>query len=916
MLFAILLPSCFAALLIPWLRRPGIAYAAAQFVALASFAAVLAAAPIVLAGATPRVSFEWLPALGARFTLRLDGLALMFAGLVSGIGALIVLYARYYLAGDARLPRFYGCLLGFMGTMLGVVLAGDLVLLAFFWELTSLASFLLIAFDAPKRAALRGARASLAITAAGGLGLMVGVVLLGQIVGSFDLDAVLAAGSIIRADSRYSLVLGCVLFAAFTKSAQFPFHFWLPRAMAAPTPVSAYLHSATLVKVGIFLLLRLYPALSGTEAWFLWVAGIGAVTLLIGAVAALFQHDLKGLLAYSTVSHLGLITLLIGLESPTSTVAAVFHVMNHATFKASLFMAAGIVDHECGTRDLRRVGGLLRYLPLTGVLAITAAGAMAGVPLLNGFLSKEMFFAEAFEIRGHALYAALAPWLAVAAGAAGVAYSSRFVHDVFFNGPPQGLNRTPHEPPFWMRVPVAVLVLTCVAIGLFPEPLIGPLLAAAGGATIHAPLPEYSLRIWHGFTLPLAMSAFALVFGVGIYAWLMRRRRLHDMLTPSAHGYLLFERLQVLLARCGRTTGRLLRGERLGWQIAALALVAIAASLWPLLTTGVATTRPDWSHAPEPLAVTLWLIGAACARAVVGRRLRPVTRLLFLGAVGLVVALAFAGLSAPDLALTQIFVEVASVLLLLLALERLPLEAAPHRPRMRTAARGAIAIAGGAGLAWLAWEAMQRRPDPISAFHLAQALPGGGGANAVNVIIVDFRGFDTLGEITVLAAAALIVFAFLARERGTGLARRLQDSFMLPLAIRALLPFCALVAAYLYLRGHNLPGGGFVAGLLLAIALVLEALALNQWRAPHARPVIWLAGGLATALATGSASLALGYPFLTSAHGHPYLPLIGELPLASAALFDLGVVGAVLGATIMLILAFAFGADSTRKSVQ
>jgi multicomponent K+:H+ antiporter subunit A len=913
MLLAILLPSCIAAFLLPWFRRPGAAFAVAQLVTLASFAAVLMAAPGVLSGEVPRLSVAWLPALGARFTLRLDGLALMFAGLISGIGALVVLYARYYLEGDARLPRFYGCLLGFMGAMLGVVLAGDLVLIAFFWELTSLASFLLIAFDAPERGALRGARVSLAITAAGGLALMVGVALLGQIAGSFDLDRVIAAASAIRADARYPAVLGCVLFAAFTKSAQFPFHFWLPRAMAAPTPVSAYLHSATLVKAGIFLLLRLYPVLSGTEAWFLWVAGIGAATLLLGGVFALLQHDLKSLLAYSTVSHLGLIVLLIGLESATSTVAAVFHVMNHATFKASLFMAAGIVDHECGTRDLRRVGGLMRFLPLTGVLAITAAGAMAGVPLLNGFLSKEMFFAESLAIEGNALYGALAPWVAVAAGAAGVAYSSRFVHDVFFNGPAQGLDRTPHEPPFWMRVPVAILVLICIAVGLFPEPLIGRLLAAASGATLAAPLPDYSLHLWHGFTLPLAMSGLALVLGVGTYAVLMRRRKLHRIDTPSAHGYLLFERLQLAAARLGREAGRRLRGERLNWQMAALAVVAIAACVWPLVSTGITATRPDWHAVPEPLAVALWLIGAACTLAVIGDRFQPVTRLLFLGAVGLVIALSFAGLSAPDLALTQLFIEVASVLLLLLALERLPIEPGPARAGTHTFARALVAAAGGLGLGWLAWEAMQRRPDRISAFHLAQALPGGGGTNAVNVIIVDFRGFDTLGEVMVLGAAALIVLAFLARERDEGLARRLKDSFMLPVVIRPLLPFCALVSAYLYLRGHNLPGGGFVAGLLLAIALVLEALSLNRWRAPHARPVLWLAGGLTIALVTGCASLVLGYPFLTSAHGHPHLPLVGEVPLASAALFDLGVVGTVLGATIILILAFAFGADSQRE---
>ncbi len=916
MLLATLLPSCILAFLLPWLTRPALAYAVAQCAALATFGAVIAAAPAVLAGETLRISIEWLPVLGARFTLRLDGLALMFAALVSGIGSLIVLYARYYLQGDARLPRFYGCLLGFMGAMLGVVLAGDLVLLAFFWELTSISSFVLIAFNVPGRNALRGARVSLAITAAGGFALMVAVALIGRVAGSFDLDAVVASASAIRADADYPLILGCVLLAAFTKSAQFPFHFWLPRAMVAPTPVSAYLHSATLVKAGVFLLLRLYPVLSGTEAWFLCVTGIGATTLLVGAVFALLQHDLKGLLAYSTVSHLGLITLLIGLESESSTVAAIFHVMNHATFKASLFMAAGIVDHECGTRDLRCVGGLMRTMPLTGILAITAASAMAGVPLLNGFISKEMFFAEAISIGRHELYGALAPWIAVFAGAAGIAYSARFIHDVFFNGPSQGLDRTPHDPPLWMSAPVAVLVGICVGVGVFPDRFVGPLLAVASTATLASVPPEYSLHVWHGFTLPLAMSATALVLGIGAYSVLMWQRGLHRIDTPSAHGYLLFERAQLTFVRLGRWAGRMLRGERIGWQMATLAMVSIVACMWPLISAGFVATRPDFSAHVEPFAITLWLIGSMATLAVIPHCFRPVTRLLFLGAVGLVVALAFAALSAPDLALTQLFVEVAGVLLLLLALERLPVEMICRPSGMRTLLRASIAMVGGAGLGWLAWEAMQRRPDdPISAFHLREALPGGGGTNAVNVIIVDFRGFDTLGEITVLGAAALIVFAWFAREREQGLARRLQDSFMLPVIIRVLLPFCALVAAHLYLRGHNLPGGGFVAGLLLAIGLVLEALALDRWRVPHARPVLWLAGGLSIALATGCASLLLGFPFLTSSHGHPQLPLIGEVPLASAALFDLGVFGAVVGATIILVLAFAFGGDGDRKEV-
>src|SRR6218665_1017964 len=358
--------------------------------------AVLAAMyfPQIAAGEVIRQQFEWLPSVGLNFTLRMDGFAWMFSMLVLGIGALVVLYARYYMSPADPVPRFFSFFLAFMGAMSGVVLSGNLIQIVLFWELTSLFSFLLIGYWYHRRDARRGARMALTATGVGGLCLLAGVLVLGHIVGSTDLDVVLAAGDKVRAHALYPVALVLVLLGAFTKSAQFPFHFWLPHAMAAPTPVSAYLHSATMVKAGVFLLARFWPVLSGTDLWFWTVGGAGACTLLLGAYAAMFQNDMKGLLAYSTISHLGLITLLLGLNSQLATVAAVFHIMNHATFKASLFMAVGIVDHETGTRDIRRLNGLYKAMPITGTLAMVAAASMAGVPLLNGFLSKEMFFAE------------------------------------------------------------------------------------------------------------------------------------------------------------------------------------------------------------------------------------------------------------------------------------------------------------------------------------------------------------------------------------------------------------------------------------------------------------------------------------------------------------------------------------------
>lgn len=402
--------------------------------AIALFCAVQAALyfPEIAAGGVLRQEIPWLPALGLNLVIRMDGFAWMFCMLILGIGSLVVLYARYYMSPADPVPRFFSFFLAFMGAMAGVVLSGNIIQLAFFWELTSLFSFLLIGYWYHRQDARRGARMALTVTGTGGLCMLAGMLVIGHIVGSYDLDHVLAAGEQIRNHPWYLTALVLVLLGALTKSAQFPFHFWLPNAMAAPTPVSAYLHSATMVKAGVFLLARMWPVMGGTEPWFWLVGGAGVCTLLVGGYAAMFQNDLKGLLAYSTISHLGLITLLLGLNSPLAAVAAVFHIMNHATFKASLFMAAGIVDHESGTRDIRRLSGLRTMMPVTATLAMVASASMAGVPLLNGFLSKEMFFAETVFLDASPLVATVLPVAATLAGVFSVAYSLRFIVDVFW----------------------------------------------------------------------------------------------------------------------------------------------------------------------------------------------------------------------------------------------------------------------------------------------------------------------------------------------------------------------------------------------------------------------------------------------------------------------------------------------------
>src|SRR5690554_5579049 len=497
--------------------------------------------PAVLERETTQLYMPWLPALGLNFSLHLDGLSFLFALLILGVGLLVILYARYYLGKNEALPRFFASLLLFLGAMLGLVLAGNLLLMLMFWELTSLASFLLIGYWRHRNDARTGARMALAVTGGGGLALLAGIILIGQVAGSYELTDVLASGDLLRAHQLYPVMLVLVLLGVFTKSAQFPFHFWLPHAMAAPTPVSAYLHSATMVKAGVFLLARMYPVLAGSEWWFYLVTFAGLATLLIGAVTALFQHDLKGLLAYSTISHLGLITLLFGLDSDFAPVAAIFHIINHATFKASLFMAAGIIDHETGSRDMRRLNGLWAYMPHTALLAMVASSAMAGVPLLNGFISKEMFFSE--TLRQHLLgsFSWLLPSMATIAAAFSVAYSLRFIHDVFFNGTPVNLPKyPPREPPRYMKTPVETLVFCCLLVGIVPAWTVGPLLAVAAEASLGHALPQYDLAIWHGFNMPLLMSFIALLGGIVIYSQRAFLFRWYDGL-PDVNGRVMFE---------------------------------------------------------------------------------------------------------------------------------------------------------------------------------------------------------------------------------------------------------------------------------------------------------------------------------------------------------------------------------------
>lgn len=867
-------------------------------------------APAVFSGEVLAVSFEWIPLAGLDVAFRLDGLAWLFALLILGIGQLIILYARYYLSEQDNMPLFYSYLLLFMTAMLGIVLSGNLVQLWFFWELTSISSFLLIGFWSHKSEARKGARMALTVTGAGGLALLAGLLLVGQVVGSYDLSTVLASGDLIREHAAYPVILVLVLLGAFTKSAQFPFHFWLPHAMSAPTPVSAYLHSATMVKAGIFLMARMYPVLSGTELWFLIVSMTGLATLLIGAYVALFKHDLKGLLAYSTISHLGLITLLLGMNTQLSTVAAIFHIINHAAFKASLFMAAGIIDHETGTRDMRQINGLWKYMPHTATLAMVAAASMAGVPLLNGFLSKEMFFAETLQQVTLGSLSWMVPVFATLGTVFSVAYSARFIHDVFFNGEPVDLPKTPHEPPRFMRIPVEVLIALCLLIGIFPTFVVGPLLAVASTAALGGDLPNYSLAIWHGFNIPLLMSFLAMVGGLIIY---YNRKHLFRFQAqfPEADAKLIFEwMMQQLVKGCTSIMQKLENGslQRYIYLLIFLAMILMAGPMIDLnATEGHKSQLPI-----DNLSLIAAIILAVATLATVLFNRKRLVSIISLSVVGLIVSLAFARFSAPDLALTQLSVEVVTMILMLLALFFLP-QNTPKESHPRRLVRD-LSLAGiiGGVIGTINYAMITRPLDSISWFFLENSKSGGGGTNVVNVILVDFRGLDTLGEISVLGIAALGIFKLIVRMRlympssdSTGRPWAVsRHPMMLSVVSQSLLPLALLVSAYIFLRGHNMPGGGFIAGLITSVAIIQQYIAHGvDWIKDRLRiNYQWLvASGILVAALTGVGSWFFNRPFLTTWYDYFNLPIIGEFELASAMLFDLGVYLTVIGATLMIL---------------
>ncbi|QDH20525.1 Na+/H+ antiporter subunit A [Saccharibacillus brassicae] len=942
---AVLLPFLWAAL-IPLMKRlprvhPGWAVLP---VPVALFALFIVLLPRVRSGEVLSATLPWMPGLGIDLSLVLDGWSLLFVLLITGIGALVVWYSIFYMSrGMESLRNFYLYLLLFMGSMLGVVLSDNLMVLYAFWELTSVASFLLIAFWYRRERSRYGALKSMLITVFGGLAMFAGFNLLYVMTGSYSIREIAAQAAGLTGHSLFLPAMILVLLGAFTKSAQFPFHIWLPDAMEAPTPVSAYLHSATMVKAGLYLVARMSPVFAGVSEWFWIVSLTGLITLCYGSFKAIRQTDLKALLAYSTISQLGLIMCLLGVGSASAffpgteqavffslaTTAAVFHLINHAVFKGSLFMVVGIVDHEANTRDLRNLGGLMRLMPVTFTIALIGAFSMAGLPPFSGFLSKEMFFTAMVNLRDFEA-AGAGSWMIGFAVLAWIASVFTFVYSLIlvfktFGGKLQldKLDNKPHEASAGLlAAPVLLvslaLVFAVVTNGLAAS-LIDPAVAAVNGGALTAQQAHVPIHFWHGWTPELFMTLGVVGLGLILYRT-YTRLRIMDRERSGREGLnRLYNGGLNLLESGGRRGTDLYMTGSVRHYLIYILLFLVAAVGGTLLFSPNIRFGMD-RYAPITFyEVGLVLVMVGSAAAVPFARSR-VNAILFTGSAGYMVTALFLIFRAPDLALTQMIVETVSVILFLLCFKYLPkLKSVKTEKLTFKWLNLIVAAAVGATMTLIALAAMGSSPFvPISEYFLNGSYELAGGKNVVNVILVDFRGFDTLFEIMVLGIASLGIYGMIklgartkpeagnaqqaaANQKGFPL---VSNDVILRTMSRVIILIIITFSLYLFFAGHNNPGGGFIAALMTASALILLAVSFGMDTVRRVLPVnyrLMTAIGLSVAILTASGSFLFGAPFLSHAFGHFDLPILGDTELATAVLFDLGVYLAVVGVVMTII---------------
>ncbi|SES16925.1 hydrogen gas-evolving membrane-bound hydrogenase subunit E [Halopseudomonas bauzanensis] len=843
-------------------------------------------------------SLAWVPALNITLGLRLDGLALLFALLITGIGTLIVMYSGAYLRDHRQLGRFYAYLLIFMTAMLGLVLADDLIAMFVFWEATSIASYLLISFNHEKAESRRAALQALLITGGGGLALLAGLVLLGIATDTWQFSQL--QSEMVQGHALFPAIMVLVLIGCFTKSAQFPFHLWLPNAMNAPTPVSAYLHSATMVKAGIYLLARLNPTLGGGTGWSTVLITLGALTALLGAVLAIRQYDLKRMLAYTTVTVLGQLTMLIGTNTSYGLQAFVLYLVAHSFYKGALFMAVGAIDHATGTRDIRRLSGLFTLMPLTGIAVGLAAFSNAGLPPFFGFIAKEFKYAGLIEMGsiGWTVTVVMILTNALLVAAAGLIFLKTFL------GSPGKLSHSPHEvsPLMW----IGPLLLAVGGFGLgagnqWPEIwLVNTAVQAIASEEV-----DVGLYLWGGITPAVIASALTLGLGTVFYFKADAVRALANRLGSiwTFSGDLLWDKLLKRLFRFAGAVAALFQHGSLRLHMALMTLVVSICVLFGML---MMKTTPFDGHAlsevslPGVIGCLLALGGAAGAAFMAGR----LALVASLGASGLGLALFFVSINAPDVALTQLMVETLTVVFLAMVLRRMPVvPASGGSGAGANIWHAAVAVVFGLAVTLLIMTAVsQPLPGDLADWFLVNSLPSGYGSNVVNVILVDFRAVDTLGEILVVAIAALAASTLLGvGQPPTAKPRGLPEfsSLMLRQGMRPLAAILFLVSLAILWRGHNLPGGGFIGGLVAAtgftLLIVTFGRGIQRGLARIAPPTI-IGLGLACAVGAGLFGLAAELSFMTGLWVAPF-----GVKLGTPLLFDLGVFLTVFGSVMHML---------------
>jgi multicomponent Na+:H+ antiporter subunit A len=720
--------------------------------------------PLVAAGQIVTTSVPWAPQFGLDFALRLDGLSLLFGLIITVIGAGVAIYTGYYFEDEPRLGFFYGLLFLFMASMLGLVWADNILLLFVFWEGTSMTSYLLIAFKDTDKSAQDGARRAFLITGVGGLALLLGGVLLGTSAGTFTISEMVARGNL-SALPLSTVALALILVAAFTKSAQFPLHFWLPGAMAAPTPASAYLHSATMVKAGVYLLARLHPGLADHPLWFWALLLFGGTTMVVGAVFAIGQYDLKGLLAYATVSQLGVFVALLAFDSNAAIAATVVGILAHALYKGPLFLLAGIIDHATGTRDLRKLAGLRVEMPLVALAGILSALSMAGVPPFLGFVAKELLL-EAFKHsaeHGEPLIGWIGFGVTAVTAVFTVAAGLILLWEPFLRSRRTVVDaaHVHHVPTFGFVFAPLALMLMGTAIP-FVLPQLESQLFAPSINTIAAAVVDYHIYLWHGFNFVFLTSAGALTVGALLFWQRAPIRALLNRWPESVAGTKFWDKFVYGMYDIAGWVTRTIQGGSLAQQVSVILGAAV-------VVLGFAITNLDGigdlqlNLATMPSLAELILATLAMAAAII--TVRADTRLgaiISLGVVGIVVTLIFGLYGAPDLALTQLLVDILTVVLLVLVFFRIPPDPAEPLPRSAVIRNNAMAVLMGIfGFGLVLFAVGSPIHASISDYFSLNAVSLGHGANIVNVILVDFRGFDTLGEITVLGIAALGGYAAL-----------------------------------------------------------------------------------------------------------------------------------------------------------